>query len=89
MIMVSVSTFSWSSIKNLRTHPLTSSVVMLATVIVVVSTGDLSMGVLAGVVLSGVFFAAKVARLLGVTVEVSDDGRQLTYLITGQVFFAS
>jgi SulP family sulfate permease len=89
MIMVSISTFNWSSIKNLRSHPLTSSVVMLATVVVVVSTGDLSMGVLAGVVLSGVFFAAKVARLLGVVVEASEDGRQLTYLIMGQVFFAS
>ena len=89
MIMVSISTFNWSSIKNLRTHPLPSSIVMLATVIVVVSTGDLSMGVMAGVVLSGVFFAAKVARLLGVTVERSADGRQGTYVITGQVFFAS
>jgi len=89
MIMVSISTFNWASIKNLRAHPLPSSVVMLATVIVVVSTGDLSMGVLAGVVLSGVFFAAKVARLLGVSVERSEDGKLCTYLITGQVFFAS
>ncbi len=89
MIMVSISTFNWASIRNLRAHPLPSSVVMLATVIVVVSTGDLSMGVLAGVVLSGVFFAAKVARLLGVSVERSEDGKLCTYLITGQVFFAS
>lgn len=62
---------------------------MLATVVVVVATGDRSMGVLTGVVLSGVFFAAKVARLLGVVTELSDDGRKITYLVTGQVFFAS
>jgi sulfate permease, SulP family len=89
MIMVSISTFNWSSIVSLRSHPLSSSVVMLATVVVVVATGDLSMGVLTGVVLSGVFFAAKVARLLGIAAERSDDGNEVTYFITGQVFFAS
>ena len=89
MIMVSISTFSWSSIANLRSHPLSSSVVMLTTVVVVVASGDLSMGVLAGVVLSGVFFAAKVARLLDVTTQTSADGGEITYVISGQVFFAS
>lgn len=89
MIMVSISTFDWASIANLRSHPLSSSVVMLATVAIVVATGDLSLGVLTGVVLSGVFFAAKVARLLGITTERSEDGRAIIYRVTGQVFFAS
>jgi len=89
MIMVSISTFSWSSVVNLRSHPLSSSVVMLTVVTVVVVTGDLSMGVLGGVVLSGVFFAAKVARLLGIATERSADGAEITYRIQGQVFFAS
>jgi SulP family sulfate permease len=89
MIMVSISTFNWSSIVSLRSHPLSSSGVMLATVVVVVATGDLSLGVLTGVVLSGVFFAAKVARLLGIITELSEDGREITYFVTGQVFFAS
>jgi sulfate permease, SulP family len=89
MIMVSIGTFNWSSITNLRSNPLSSSVVMLATVVVVVTTRDLSMGVLTGVVLSGVFFAAKVARLLGIAAERSADGNSITYSITGQVFFAS
>ncbi len=89
MIMVSISTFNWSSFINLRSHPLSSSVVMLTTVVVVVATHDLSLGVLAGVVLSGVFFAAKVARLLGIEIERSEDGTEMTYFITGQVFFAS
>jgi SulP family sulfate permease len=87
MIMVSISTFNWSSIVNLRSHPLSSNVVMLATVAIVVATGDLSMGVLTGVVLSGVFFAAKVARLLGVVTQRADN--EITYVVTGQVFFAS
>ena len=62
MVMVSIGTFSWASIANLRRHPPTSSAVMLATVVVVVATRDLSLGVLTGVLLSGIFFAAKVQR---------------------------
>jgi SulP family sulfate permease len=62
---------------------------MLTTVIVVVSTHDLSMGVLAGVLLSGIFFAGKVQRMFGVERVVSDDGLTATYLVSGQIFFAS
>lgn len=89
MIMVSIGTFSWSSILNLRTHPRTSSTVMLATVAVTVATGNLALGVLTGVLLSGLFFAWKIAQLFGVTSSISDDGRLRTYTVTGQVFFAS
>ena len=89
MIMVSIGTFSWNSIPNLRRHPPTSSVVMLATVVVVVATHDLSLGVLAGVLLSGIFFAAKVQRMFAVRREVSADGARATYFVTGQIFFAS
>lgn len=89
MIMVSIGTFSWSSIKNLRSHPWHSSVVMVATVVVVVWTHDLAQGVLAGVLLSGIFFAAKVSRLFAVESELSEDGSTRTYRFQGQVFFAS
>ena len=87
MIMVSIGTFSWNSIANLRRHPPTSSIVMVATVAVVVATHDLSLGVLTGVLLSGIFFAAKVRRMFGV--ERSVDGEQAVYRVTGQLFFAS
>ncbi len=89
MIMVSIGTFSWGSIRNLRTHPWQSSVVMVATVVVVVWTHDLARGVLVGVLLSGVFFAGKVKRLFAVTSALSEDGRTRTYYYAGQVFFAS
>ncbi|MDB5560355.1 MAG: putative sulfate transporter YbaR [Enterovirga sp.] len=89
MIMVSLNTFSWRSLRQLRANPLSSSVVMLATVAVVVVTRDLAIGVLVGVLLSGVFFAGKVSRLSRVASELSADGRTRTYRITGQVFFAS
>ena len=89
MIMVSLNTFSWRSLAQLRTNPLPSSAVMLATVLVVVATRNLAIGVLVGVLLSGVFFAGKVSRLNRVTSTLSGDGRIRTYHITGQVFFAS
>ena len=89
MVMVSINTFSWASILRLRTNPVSSSVVMLATVVTVVATKDLSLGVLIGVLLSGVFFAGKVSRLSRVTSDLSDDGRVRTYWVDGQIFFAS
>jgi SulP family sulfate permease len=89
MIMVSIGTFSWKSIRNLKTHPWQSSVVMVVTVVVVVWTHDLAQGVLAGVVLSGLFFASKVKSLFTVTSNLSADGACRTYRFSGQVFFAS
>ncbi|MCG6121630.1 MAG: SulP family inorganic anion transporter [Microvirga sp.] len=89
MIMVSIGTFSWSSIKNLRTHPRSSSIVMIATVLGVVFTHNLAIGVLIGVLLSGLFFAWKIAQLFRVTSVASPDGRARTYFVEGQLFFAS
>ena len=89
MIMVSVGTFSWSSIKNLKSHPRSSSIVMLATVVCVVFTHNLAIGVLVGVLLSGIFFAWKIAQIFRVTSTLSEDGRARTYVVEGQVFFAS
>jgi sulfate permease, SulP family len=89
MIMVSIGTFNWASIRNLRAHPASSSVVMLATVAVTVLTHDLAKGVLTGVLLSGFFFAHKVGQILRVRSRIADEGRSRTYEIKGQVFFAS
>ena len=89
MIMVSIGTFSWSSIGDLRHHPRSSSIVMLATVAFVVFTHNLAIGVLVGVLLSGIFFAAKIAQLFAVRSELSADGRVRTYFVEGQLFFGS
>jgi SulP family sulfate permease len=88
MIMVSLSTFNWRSLAALRTHPTSSSVVMLGTVVVTVWTHDLARGVLTGVILSAIFFARKVGRMLDVDSSLSEEGVR-TYVVTGQVFFAS
>lgn len=89
MIMVSIGTFSWASIRNLKDHPRRSSTVMLATVVTVVATHNLAIGVLVGVLLSGLFFASKVAQIFRVTSSVSADGKHRSYVVEGQVFFAS
>ena len=89
MIMVSIGTFSWSSLKNLTVHPKSSSFVMIATVVVVVFTHNLAQGVGVGVLLSALFFARKVSRLLAVESTLSTDGNQRNYQVYGQVFFAS
>jgi len=89
MIMVSIGTFNWGSLANLKTHPRSSSIVMLATVIFVVATHNLAIGVLVGVLLSGIFFAWKISQIFRVTSTLSADGTHRTYTVEGQVFFAS
>ncbi|MEM1434883.1 MAG: SulP family inorganic anion transporter [Pseudomonadota bacterium] len=89
MIMVSIGTFSWSSIKDLREHPRSSSIVMIATVVTVVATHNLAIGVGVGVLLSGLFFAWKIAQVFRVSSRVSEDGSRRTYFVEGQLFFAS
>ena len=83
MIMVSLDTFDWSSLRRLRRAPRMSNLVMLATVAVTVVSHNLSLGVLTGILMSGVFFAAKVAAMQSVTREGD------TYTVEGQIFFAS
>ncbi len=89
MIMVSASTFSWGSLRDLARHPKVSNAVMLATVAVTVATHDLSMGVAVGVLMSGVFFAFKVTRMMHVAVGYDAATDTRTYDVSGQVFFAS
>jgi SulP family sulfate permease len=89
MIMVSVETFSWASLRDLARHPKRSSLVMLATVAVTVATRNLAAGVAVGVLLSGVFFASKVMRLMDVQTTLDEATNTRTYRVTGQVFFAS
>src|SRR5690606_36860017 len=84
MIMVSISTFNWASIKNLKKHPPTSSLVMITTVAIVVFTHNLALGVFVGVLMSALFFARKVARFFDVETALSEDGKHRTYTVYGQ-----
>ncbi|MDT8442390.1 MAG: SulP family inorganic anion transporter [Desulfuromonadales bacterium] len=89
MIMVAIGTFSWESIRNLRKNPASSSIVMTSTVVVVVATHNLALGVMVGVLLSALFFAHKIGRVLHIGSSLSADGLTRHYQVTGQVFFPS
>jgi SulP family sulfate permease len=89
MIMVSIGTFSWDSIRNLRKFPLSTNIVMLATVAVTVYTHNLAYGVFVGVLLAAMFFANKIGHFLYINSQTDSDGSQRTYTIVGQVFFSS
>ncbi len=89
MIMVSIGTFSWSSITNLKNYPISSNIVMLATVSVVVATHNLAYGVFVGVLIASLFFANKVGHFMQVISKGDDNGRLRTYHVHGQVFFSS
>lgn len=89
MIMVSIGTFSWSSLKNLREHPRSSSIVMLSTVFVVITTHNLAIGVLVGVLFSAIFFAWKISNLFEISSSSTKNGTSRTYKIEGQLFFAT
>lgn len=89
MIVVSVGTFDWKSITQIRSIPLQSTAVMLATTVTVVLTHDLSKGVMLGVVLSAVFFMRKVGKTLVVTEVEAPQAGVLRYRVAGQLFFAS
>ncbi|MEP6670079.1 MAG: SulP family inorganic anion transporter [Chthoniobacter sp.] len=89
MIMVSIGTFSWASFKNMRIHPKSTSLVMIATVVTVVWTHNLALGVGVGVLLSALSFARKVAQVIRVHGDYDAATETRTYTVRGQVFFAS
>lgn len=86
MIMVAIGTFDWSSFTYLKKAPITDSIVMVATVSIVVLTHDLSKGVIAGVILSAIFFVAKISKI---EVVKMIKGSEVYYEVKGQLFFAS
>lgn len=87
MIMVSIGTFDWRSLVDMRKVPVGDSFVMLTTVVIVVLTHDLAKGVISGVVLSAVIFGWRMARLHAST-YISDTGEKV-YVIKGQLFFGT
>lgn len=88
MIMVSIGTFDWASLKSLHIVPRTDAVVMVVTVATVVVTHDLAKGVLAGVLLSAIFFTHKISQVK-INSFVDKSNSKVTYHVSGQLFFAS
>lgn len=86
MIMVAISTFDWDSLRNIRAMPVSDAVVMITTVVTVVITGDLSKGVLAGIVLSAIVFGWNMSQI---KVKRKQRGGRTVYIVKGQLYFAS
>jgi sulfate permease, SulP family len=93
MIMVSVATFDWHSIRpsTLKRMPKSETAVMLITVGITVCTHNLAMGVGVGVIAAMLLFARRVAHFTSVSRETTDiDGVPVVqYTVDGELFFAS
>jgi SulP family sulfate permease len=91
MVMVAFGTFDWHSVapKTLRRMPAGEIAVMVITVIVVVATDNLAIGVVVGTVTAMVVFARRVAHLAEVTAVTDPDHTTVVYRVTGELFFAS
>lgn len=89
MIMVAIGTFDWGSVKQLKTLPVSTNIVMLTTVCVTVYTHNLAHGVFAGVLLASLFFANKISHFMYHTTHFEENSNTKTYTIIGQVFFNS
>lgn len=87
MVMVSFTTFQWQAIKNFSQHPLSFNIVMIAVVIVVITTHNLALGVLVGVLLSALFIINKLESSVKVKSNLENNCRK--YTISGQIFFSS
>ncbi len=89
MIMVSIGTFDWGSIKNIKSHPFSTNTVMISTVIVVVWTHNLAYGVFVGVLLGSLFFANKISHFMYAESKLDEKNSTRTYIFHGQIFFNS
>lgn len=89
MIMVSIGTFNWSSLKQIRKIPRSETAVMLTTVIATILTRNLAIGVLSGVALNALLFSRKIAQLVFVDTVLDSSGAKRIYNVAGQVFFVS
>lgn len=89
MIMVSISTFSWYSLRNIRKIPKSETAVMLATVAITLLTHNLAIGVIVGVALSAIFFSRKIAALVFVDSLLKEGEKERVYSANGQIFFVS
>lgn len=89
MIMVSIGTFNWASIKNIKRIPRSETAVMITTVLVTVYTHNLAIGVIIGIALSTVFFSRKIAKVAFVDSVYNADTQHRIYKIAGQLFFVS
>ncbi|MDB2705088.1 SulP family inorganic anion transporter [Pseudomonadota bacterium] len=89
MIMVSIGTFNWNSIIELKTNPTSATVVMISTVIVVVWTHNLALGVFTGILIGSLFMAQRLSQFMYIDSSLDESTDTRTYNVVGQIFFNS
>lgn len=91
MMVVAVKTVNWHSLQpaTLKRMPWSETFLMALTVIVTVWTGNLAIGVLAGVIAAMMLFARRIAHVIHAERQLSADGEQVSYQVRGPLFFAS
>lgn len=91
MMVVAVKTVNWHSLQpaTLKRMPWSETLIMVLTVAVTVWTGNLALGVLAGVILAMLLFARRIAHVIHAERHLSEDGESVRYVVRGPLFFAS
>ena len=89
MIMVSIGTFNWSSVRQIRKIPRSETAVMVTTVVMTIFSHNLAVGVLSGVALNGLLFSRKIAQIVFVDSVIDPQGEKRIYSVGGQIFFVS
>ena len=86
MIMISITTFNWDSVKNIKTIPISDTVIMIITVISVLFTGNLAIGVVIGVILAAFNLMYNLSKI---NITKKMQGKEIYYTTSGYLFFAT
>ena len=88
MIMVSIGTFEWASLRTFKRMPKIDVLVMVVVTLITVLLHNLALAVLIGVVISALVFAWENAKRIRARKHIDDQGVK-HYEIFGPLFFAS
>ena len=88
MIMVSIGTFEWASLKTINKMPKSDIIVMVLVTLVTVFLHNLALAVISGVIISALVFAWDNAKRIRARKYIDDEGVK-HYEIYGPLFFAS
>ena len=86
MIMISITTFNWDSVKKIKTIPISDTIIMIITVISVLITGNLAIGVVLGIILAALHLMYNLSKI-NITKKVQ--GKEIHYITSGYLFFAT
>lgn len=88
MVMVSIGTFEWASLRVFGKMPITDVIVMIVVMVITIFLHNLALAVLAGVIISALAFAWENAKRIRARKYIDDDGIK-HYEIYGPLFFGS